>query len=197
MKTRTNARLFWLAIPLTLLALAGCAGTGLRDSDPHLTGARDMNYDHLIVPNQRIGPVRMGGGVSEAVKHLGNPDRVWRSTFRGPGYTSDEVTYRYDEECIRFTWTDSGIDPEIEKGYRGINVTCGKWSTPEGLHVGSSMQDVAAHFSRYCTTNRRDGSLLLMTMEGIWFEARDRYSPVDEISVVPAPQSLSDLGCKD
>jgi hypothetical protein len=36
-----------------------------------------------------------------------------------------------------------GINPQIESGWRGINVTCDKWSTADGLRVGSSMKDVA------------------------------------------------------
>jgi hypothetical protein len=89
-------------------------------------GQRDMNYDHLIVPGVRIGPVRMGGSVSDAVQHLGDPDKVYRCTFRGPGYNADEVYYYYNDECIQFTWQDSGVEPLIESGWRGINVTCDK-----------------------------------------------------------------------
>ena len=102
----------YLAIPLlAALLLAGCAdgggnwhrGTGVKDSDPHLNGARDMNYDHLVVPGERIGPVALSGNVEDAVQHLGEPDHVNRSTFRGPGYDADEVYYYYDNECISFT----------------------------------------------------------------------------------------------
>lgn len=172
------------------------SGKGLKASDPHLTGARDMNYDHLIIAGDRVGPVQMGGLVSDAVQHLGNPDSVFRSTFRGPGYSSDEVYYNYKEECIQFTWQDSGLDPRIEKGLRGVNVTCGKWSTPDGLHVGSSMKEVNSHVGRYCASNRPNGSLIIATKEGIWYEAKDRYSPITIIRVMPVMNNWGGM-CTD
>lgn len=158
---------------------------GMRASDPHLTGERDMDYDHIIVPGDRIGPVRLGGSVIDAVQHLGNPSFVSRSTFRGPGYSADEVRYSYTGECIGFTWEDSGIEPLIEKGWRGITVTCDQWSTRNGLHVGSSMQEVGAVIGEYCPQQRKDGTLLIETKTGIWFFAKDRNSSVSMISVMP------------
>ena len=193
----SHIRVSCLAVLTLALLITGCAGHGLKDSDPQLTGSRDMNYDNLIIPGQRIGPVQMGSRVSDAVKHLGNPDSVWRSTFRGPGYFADEVYYSYNDECITFTWEDSGLAPVVEKGLRGINVTCDKWSTPDGLHVGSSMEDVAARIGRYCPMQRDDGWLLIETIQGIWFWTKGRNSPVSQISVVPVQDSWAGSGCKD
>ncbi len=153
-----------------------------------------MSYDHLIVPGERIGPVRMGGSVSGAVQHLGEPDNVVRSTFRGPGYDADEVHYLYHDECIQFTWIDSGVEPQVESGLRGINVYCDKWATANGLHVGSSLRDVISQIGEYCPSNDDDGSLTVETKSGVWFSAQDRNSPVSEISVVPAS---SHWDCKD
>jgi hypothetical protein len=172
------------------------AKSGSKSSDPHLTGPRNMNYDHLIIAGDRIGPVRMGGSVTDAVQHLGDPNHISRSTFRGPGYYADEVYYFYKDECISFTWMDSGLDPTIEKGLRGINVTCDKWSTPGGLHVGSSMKDVAAQIGAYCASNRPDGSLIIATKQGIWFEGKDRYSPITIIRVMPVMDNWGGM-CKD
>jgi hypothetical protein len=169
---------------------------GMKSSDPHLAGQRDLNYDHTIVPGSRIGPVQMAGLVSDAVQHLGNPNSVVRSTFRGPGYYADEVYYFYKDECISFTWIDSGIEPKIEEGWRGINVTCDKWSTPNGLHVGSSMKDVNSLIGEYCATNQKNGSLLIATKRGIWFHAKDRNSPVSWIAVVPVTENWGGM-CKD
>ena len=169
---------------------------GMKASDPHLTGQRDMNYDHMIVPGDRVGPVQMGGRVIDAVQHLGDPDRVTRSTFRGPGYSSDEVYYYYKDECISFTWEDSGIEPRIESGWRGINVDCDKWRTANGLHVGSSMKDVNNMIGKYCPTIRGDGSMLIITKEGIWFDAKDRNSPVSWIAVVPVTDNWGNA-CTD
>ena len=176
----------------------GCAsgGDGIRASDPHLSGPRDMNYDHLIVQGQRVGPVALNGYVSDAIQHLGEPDRVKRSTFRGPGYYADEVHYYYNDECLSFTWMDSGVNPQIENGWRGINVTCDKWQTPDGLHVGSTMQEVVSHLALYCVDNEGPGRFLVATKEGIWFWSKDRNSPVNMISVVPVANDWGGM-CKD
>lgn len=194
-----------VCLPLTVLAVFGVARAaggnklkkGVKSSDPRLAGTRDMNYDHLIIAGQRIGPVSLGGLVMNAVNHLGNPDEVYRSTFRGYGYTSDEVYYYYRKsDCINFVWQDSGIDPRIENGLRGINVWCDKWSTPDGLHVGSSMQEVSAHLGRYCPTTGPGGALLILTKEGIEYWAKDRNSPVTQITILPANTDYFGA-CKD
>lgn len=176
MNCLVHTRLSWLSVLALALTLTGSFGvggqklkSGTRPSDPRLSGSRDMNYDHLIIAGDRIGPVKMGGLVSDAVSHLGNPDKVLRSTFRGPGYPSDEVHYWYKEECIEFVWMDSGINPTIEDGFRGLIVTCGKWSTPSGLRVGSSMQDsqcsprsvLPIQSARWLAPNRNQGGYLV------------------------------------
>ena len=176
--------------------LVACAGGGQKESDPHLQGARDMNFDRMIIPGERIGPVRLGGDVKQAVQHLGNPDRVDRSTFRGPGYNADEVYYFYNDECISFTWLDADVNPKIENGYRGINVTCNKWSTPNGIRVGMPIQEVVNRIGEYCPVNRNDGSLMIATKQGIWYFARDRNSPVSRIALVPVADNWGGM-CKD
>jgi hypothetical protein len=193
--------IFFAAVATATLLIAGCdtdpnwhRNTGVHSSDPQLHGARDMNYDHMIVAGSRIGPVGMGAAVGDVVQHLGTPDTVNRSTFRGPGYAADEVYYYYNDECISFTWQDSGISPQVESGLRGINVTCDKWSTADGIHVGSMMSDLDAHLSSYCPFNRQDGTLLIETKNGIWFFAKDRNSPINQISVIP---TMNTWDCKD
>jgi len=183
--THSTIRSLLVILSVALMS-AGCAtGAGIKDSDPHLVGNRDMNYDHLIVPGTRIGPVGLGSKVSGVVQHLGEPDSVSRSTFRGPGYDADEVYYFYQDECIQFTWLDSGIEPKVENGMRGINVTCGKWATADGVRVGMSVKDVVSHLGAYCASTRDDGSLLISTKEGIWFDAPDRNGAVTRILIVP------------
>jgi hypothetical protein len=186
-----------LLIVSTVILISSCAGSGgIKDSDPHLVGNRDMRYDHLIVPGERIGPVRMGGSVSDAVQHLGEPDSVSRSTFRGPGYDSDEVYYYYTNECVWFTWQDSGIEPKIESGLRGINVNCDKWSTSSGIHVGMPIKDAISRIGEYCASNRDDGSLIISTKVGIWFEAPNRNSTISIIRVMPVTNTWGGQ-CKD
>jgi hypothetical protein len=192
------SNLFVSALLLTACASSGTwqANTGVRSSDPQLMGSRNANYDLLIVPGQRIGPVRMGDSVSDAIQHLGQPDRVNRSTFRGPGYNADEVYYWYTKECINFIWEDKGVEPRIESGWRGIGASCDKWHTVGGLQVGSLMRDVVSQLGEYCPKTQDDGTLLVASKDGILFFAKDRNSKVTRISVVPSSTSWNGL-CKD
>ena len=151
-----------------------------------------MNYDHLIVAGDRIGPVKIGGSVSDAVQHLGNPSLVKHFPNIPNEVGSNVVYYWYKDECIGFYWQDPGIDPKIEGYAYGINVTCDKWSTPGGLHVGSSTKDVNASIGRYCPSNQNDG-LLIASYQGIWYGAKDRNSPVTSIRVMPVGESAG--GC--
>ena len=190
------------AIVLAGLVLASCAGgdwqddTGVRPSDPQLVGPRDPNFDRLIVPGERIGPVALGGSVQRAIQHLGQPDRVDRSTFRGPGYFADEVYYHYTADCIRFTWNDSGVNPTIQNGWRTIQVNCPKWATRDGIKVGTHIRDLVARLGTYCPHMRDDGTLMIATKEGIWYYAKDRNSAITRIAVVPRSDNWGGM-CKD
>jgi hypothetical protein len=159
---------------LILACCAGGANDPVQSSDPHLVGQRDLNYDHQIIAGVRAGPVRLNGLVSDAVQHLGEPDHVSRSTFRGPGYNADEVTYTYDNECISFTWMDSGVDPRIENGFRGINLWCDKWSTPDATRVGIALREAVARMGASCSSTREDGTLTVGNKEGLMVDAHDR-----------------------
>jgi hypothetical protein len=183
LKLNGLARAALLALGLLIVscepAHSPASHTGVFPSDPHLVGARDSNYDHLIVPGERIGPVRVGDAVINAIQHLGEPYDVNRRNH------NRSVDYYYDDECISFEWQDAGITPTISANVRaGIDVTCNKWRTADGLHVGSSLQDVVSRFPSYCLWKEDDGSLLIITNEGIVFAAKDRNSPVNDISVV-------------
>ena len=194
--TQPTIRCLLVILSVALMSTGCASGGGIKDSDPHLVGNRDMNYDHVIVPGVRIGPVGLGTRVSDVVQHLGEPASVARSTFRGPGYDADEVYYYYQDECIEFTWMDSGVEPAVENGLRGINVTCDKWATADGLHVGMPIKDVISHLGAYCPSNRDDGSLIVATKDGIWFDAPNRNGDVTRILVMPVQTTWGGM-CSD
>ncbi len=207
MNHRTHPRLFCLAIAAFALLLAcygrahaGPVKKGAKSSDPRLTGPRDMNYDHTIVPGVRIGPVRLAGLVSDAVQHLGNPDKVWR--IRLPNSSSDEVYYWYKDECISFSWQDQGIDPTIDSvdwARFAIEVWCNKWSTPDGIQVGTSMSDLSRHLGDYCPSNgdfANGDTLMIVTKQGASYYSKGRNSPIDSIIVEPAMDTWHGM-CKD
>lgn len=146
------------------------------------------DYDNLIVPGQRIGPVSMGGYVDEIVRKLGKPNKIRRNTFRGPGYDADEVYYSYKKNgnwFIWFTWEDKGFRPVVESGLRGINTQSNYWVTAKGVHVGSSAQDVVIAYGEPYHYLIEDKQESVMEYDGIWFWVKDRESPVYQISIVP------------
>jgi hypothetical protein len=174
----------------TLLIIAGCASsnssgwqeTRAKASDPQLTGKRDMNYDHLIVPGVRIGPVVMGSRVRDAVQHLGQPDHISRLVRQSPQSPPTWVQYIYKDECINFYWFDTGLDPTINQ----LNVTCDKWSTAEGAHVGLTAKDVISLTpGQYCIGTGDEGELIIYYKQGILYQAEDRNKPVWNIGVMP------------
>jgi len=185
-----------LALALSLPSLIHAEGKikGMRPSDPQYTGPRDMNYDHTIVPGDRVGPAIIGASVRDVLKHLGNPDVVNRQFyFKGSGLP-DVVYYWYTKgECIYFAWNDSGIDPKI--AFAGTD--CSQWSLPGGIHVGSSMVDVNSFVGEYCPVTFKDGRFEVFTKTGIAFTAKNRNSPVTRIDVNTAHSGSWNGMCKD
>jgi hypothetical protein len=190
--------LFLLALLLTtglLVAAKGWKHVKMRSSWPHLTGTRNMNYDHQIVPASRIGPVGVGRSVADAVQYLGNPDDIELMEVSGE---PNLIKYIYKDECIWFGWRDVGLDPVVESKSDGrgasVNVTCDKWKTASGLHVGSSPADVIPTVTRYCISHdEKSRDIEIETKDGILFWAKDRYSPINQIRVATTETSWS--GC--
>jgi len=169
------------ALFASMLALfAGC-----ETPQPSATASAPIgNFDTLIVPGQRIGPVAMGKSVAEIVSQLGKPDYNQQTT-RYAG----EVTYTYTRYGIWFCWNDQGLQPVVETGLRGINVDSNRWATAEGIRVGNSIQDVIQAYGKPdhlfgATIDKPECTLWYNS--GINFRAKNRNSPIYEISVVPA-----------
>lgn len=171
--------------------------SGLRPSDPQYDGPRDMNYDHVIIPGDRIGPMRLGGSVRDALRHLGNPDIVSREVCGGVRPCPPDTLYYWytKNECTFFSFTDSGIDPEITS----MGATCVKWSTQDGVHVGTPMSELSSRLGVYCAVtmnSRGDHNLRILTKQGIWYEAKNRNSPVTMIGVQPAMNTWNGI-CRE
>lgn len=196
-------KVFHFACVFAVLFISACAGggsfyspdDGIKSSDPQLVGSRDMNYDRLIVPGVRIGPVRLGGRVKDAVQHLGRPDRVSRqSETVWPG---DLVIYFYNDECIDFNWTDVGLDPKIWD-YE-VRVTCNKWATSAGIRVGMPISEAISMLSgRYCASPTTDGTLsVVLKDQGIELFANNRNAPIRFIRVHASSAENMKWRCKD
>jgi hypothetical protein len=171
------------------VALASCAG-GENAGVLNVPQAPPGNFDTVIVPGQRVGPVAMGGYVDEIVAKLGKPDRTRRSTFRGPGYDADEVYYYYDRYCLSFTWYDKGLRPQVQSGFRGIHATCNRWAMANGVRAGSSIQDVVRAMGEphkvFGCKSGAEAECTLHYTSGVMIMTRDRNSPVFDIYIIPA-----------
>ena len=135
-------RMIRIVLPVLFLGssalfLAGCAASGASAADMQKRQQAMAQSDHLIVPRERIGPVRLGMGMDEVIAELGQPDfngvmngdhPLWR-------YWSLNLTIGFDNSsapavyCVETnTWTDSPL------------LTL--FNTTEGIHIGSSSFDV-------------------------------------------------------
>lgn len=114
---------------LAALALAGCA-TMLAPGNRIDFATAIQNSDRLIVPGDRIGPIRVGMSRDEVVRILGRPDRVINYL------DSSDVEYIYDNNhfvvglSVRWwavidVWT---YDPQF--------------ATEQGVRPGDSRNDV-------------------------------------------------------
>jgi len=145
-----------------------------------------LDFDNLIVPGVRIGPVAMGGNVQEIVSKLGNPKKISRSTYRGYGYDADEVYYSYRGKYdVLFVWEDTGLRPVVENGYRGITTWSEYWVTEKGIHIGSSTEDIERAYGEPDKFRIESDGIYLDYNIGVVFFVKDRNSPVYCIYVMP------------
>ena len=181
---KITALLHWTTLPVAAALLTGCA-SGLLAADPQLNGPRNSNYDHVIVAGERVGPVRLGGLVTDAVAHLGNPDRVF--------HMANQVDYVYNSECVQFHWANTGLSPTITSA----SVSCGKWSAADGLHVGLAITDYHPP-TELCTFIFDTGYIRITGKNGILYEAENRNSPIKFIYVInPISRWNGMSGCQD
>jgi hypothetical protein len=124
------------------MLLLGCGNSsivrGLQPSDTQFSGKPDLNYDHIIVPGKRIGPVEFGGSVKAALAHLGNPDKV-------EDYASDHsvLWYTFSSECLTLIFNDNNLDPTVAD----VSVRCDKWATKTGIRVGLTVDQAIEKLS--------------------------------------------------
>ncbi len=126
-----------LLLGTSALFLAGCGASGASAADLQKRQSAMAQSDHLIVPGQRIGPVRLGMGMDEVVAELGQPDFTETVDEGHPSwrYWSLNLTVVFDRSSAPAvdwvetnTWTDSPL----------LTV----FRTADGLHIGSSSFDV-------------------------------------------------------
>jgi hypothetical protein len=174
-------------------ACGSLPNSGLAESDPHLVGPRDLNYDHAIVPGQRIGPAEVSGTVGDVVQKLGNPDRLHRGIYGDPTV----VRYIYEtNDCIWFDWSDSGVDPKINGS--GVHTDCAKFHTRTGIRVGMPLREAlkllpSEGIYHWCEHTGSEGSLAIIAREGLELDAKNRNSVVSQITVEESKPAFAQM----
>jgi len=131
-------RIFLLVLFIgpAVVLLAGCASSGVSAADMQKRQQAVAASDLLIVPGERIGPVRLGMGMDELVAKLGQPDIVIHQI----------VDDRWDYRSLNLM---VGIDHSAAPAVNDISNV--NWSdaplltvfkTAEGIGIGASSFDV-------------------------------------------------------
>jgi len=121
MKTHTQLSSLFVSV----LLLTACASTP-TDSKMSLSPERIASLlaanDNIVVPGERVGAVFLGMTDQQLYKKLGEPTKAMTS----PG----TVAYMYPTLLV-------DVDPVTHKVWE-INTTNGRYSTAEGITIGSS-----------------------------------------------------------
>jgi hypothetical protein len=132
-------RMARIVLPALLLGSAALLVTGCLESKAPSADLQKRQQtleqsDHLIVPGQRIGPVRLGMGMDELAATLGQPDSIQKRSGAWL-YWSLDLVVAFDSSAApavagvtNTTWTG---DPP-----RAL------FKTAEGIGIGSSSFDV-------------------------------------------------------
>jgi hypothetical protein len=143
-----------MAIARTFLAAAvAVGGLGLLFA-PAPAAAQS---DTLIVPGERIGPIRLGMLPGDVVRALGQPSKI--NTYPHGGI---EYDYRYDDKYFFVTFS---AVPETEADQIGTSDP--RYATREGIRIGSSGVDVVRAYGR--NYNKSSVNTVCYAELGIWF----------------------------
>jgi len=150
------------------LTLAGCASTDSGVSRPSVSNAEMQKRiqavaktDHIIVPGQRVGPIRLGMAWDEVIATLGKPD--WSYINDGDRTKNDtEMDYNSLDMEIRFDSTPTPAVTSIRiLAHASVEKTFGElvWSdfdpvnnvfqTAQGIGLGTSSFQAARIYGTY------------------------------------------------
>lgn len=163
MKTLTLTKfLLNAAMILALVSSASdsCYGDSVSAADQEKRRQAMAASDHLIVPGERIGPIRLGMGMDQVLETLGRPDSTQT--------TRDSYHWHYSNLNMQLDF-DLGAAPsvrQVETGaYRdkSIDTNTMGWSdlkpvttvfhTDNVIQLGASSFDVKRAFSAYSYTD--------------------------------------------
>jgi len=157
-----------LSLTAAILLLANlpsnpCSGQGVSAADRQKRRQAMATSDRLIVPGERIGPIRLGMGMDEVMATLGQPD--WRTKLApweeragiGPGW--------YFTDLNMAIFFSGGTAPEVRtvqtlvETYRTVKFGVITWAdckpvttvfhSENGIQLGTSSFNVRRMFGSY------------------------------------------------
>jgi hypothetical protein len=155
-------RLLAIVCPLLLATALSSPASG-KKHDPPVDSSRVTSPDNHIVPNQRIGAIRLGMGMDEVQSILGRPSS-WKYSFQGSKDVSNASSWLYFDLNLEIFF-DEGSAPTVNSiqttGWLRKRITSGDlywkdilpvklaFQTPDGITLGSSAFDVRRVYSSY------------------------------------------------
>ena len=104
------------------------AATANAEAERAAQAAKAKVDKTLIVPGERIGPIRLGMNESQVIAAMGSP--------------SDRFEYVSGKGGVTMSWGKIGVDIDRNEGTKVINIWGRGYATSSGLSSGSSMSDV-------------------------------------------------------
>jgi hypothetical protein len=135
--------------------------------------------DHMIVPGQRVGPVRIGMGWDEVLQLMGQPD--WSHTKIGNNPMEVDTQLRYGNMTIYFNTSatpkvyniglDANCRPNVQFGnmvwsYCRLSDVFASFKTSEGIGLGATSFEVSRALGDYTDPG---GSGIMMRYSQIVF----------------------------
>src|ERR1700686_4218362 len=170
-----------LPVVTVALMLTGCAsgsGSSVSALDLQKRQQAFAAADHLIIPGERIGPIRLGMGMDEVAATLGKPDYAFPIKVEGSertfGYEwkyfdlNMRVSFSSDSApSVTIVETVAWSDSNHELGqltWADFRPIATRFQTANGLGLGASSFDIKREYSSF---NYRDAEGIGMFYENL------------------------------
>lgn len=148
-----------------LTVLTGCASGGgsVPAVDIQKRQQALSSADRLIIPGERIGPIRLGMGMDEVSAMLGKPDVAYTSEYPNG---SKPATWKYWSLNLALIFSSDSapsVDTIQTIAWKGESITT-IFKTVNGIGLGASSFDVKRAYSSY---NYRDTEGMVMDYKNL------------------------------
>lgn len=149
-----------MILALASYASDSCYGDGVSAADREKRRQAMAASDHLIIPGERIGPIRLGMGMDEVLETLGRPDSM-QTTRDSYHWHYPDLNMQIDfflgaapsvRQVATSAYTDKPFDTNtmIWSDLKPVKTV---FHTDNGIQLGASSFDVKRAFSSYSYTD--------------------------------------------